>query len=140
MNAKKMIKITIIGVVSIFFFTMTWAAGNARTLDLSPTKHHPDASGTAFIDNTHVSVQARGLRPDAVYTVWFVNMKPKKHETGAGAAPYMFKTDGWGDGNYSAPLNEAPFGKWAVIMIVLHTNGDPKDMKNMVGALKAPLG
>jgi hypothetical protein len=40
-----------------------------------------------------MSIQARGLKPDSVYTVWFVNMKPKKHETGAGAAPYMFKTD-----------------------------------------------
>lgn len=140
MNTKIMIKITIIGVVSIFFFTMAWAAGSGRMLDLEPTKHHPDASGTAFIDKGHVSVQARGLKPNAVYTVWFVNMKPKKHETGAGTAPYMFKTNQWGDGNYSASLGEAPFGKWSVIMIVLHTNGDPKDMKNMVGALKAQLG
>ncbi len=87
----------------------------------------------------HVSVQARGLTPDSIYTVWFVNMKPNKHETGAGSAPYMFRTDKWGDGNYSALLNEAPFGKWSMIMVVLHPTGDPKDMKNMVGALKAPL-
>jgi len=139
MNSKKMIKIAAIGLISIFFFTFTWAAGNGRSLDLEPTKHHPDARGTAFIDNNHVSVQARGLRPNAVYTVWFVNMKPKKHEAGAGTAPYMFKTNAWGDGNYSAPLSEAPFDKWSMVMIVLHTNGDPKDMKNMVGALKAPL-
>ena len=66
-------------------------------------------------------------------------MKPNKHETGAGPAPYMFRTDKWGDGNYAAALNEAPFGKWTMIMVVLHPTGDPKDMKNMVGALKAPL-
>ena len=66
-------------------------------------------------------------------------MKPKKHETGAGSAPYMFKTDPNGFGQCSASLSESPFGKWQMIMIVLHPNGDPADMKNMVGALKAKL-
>ena len=51
----------------------------------------------------------------------------------------MFRTDKWGDGNYSALLNEAPFGKWSMILVVLHPTADPKDMRNMVGALKAPL-
>ncbi|AOY60534.1 uncharacterized protein Dmul_37660 [Desulfococcus multivorans] len=92
-----------------------------------------------LIDERHISLQARGLKPGAVYTVWFVNMKPEKREAGAGEAPYMFRTDPWGNGNYSAPLNEAPFGKWSMIMVVLHPTNNPKDMKNMVGALKAPL-
>ncbi|MBW2178502.1 MAG: hypothetical protein JRF32_08300 [Deltaproteobacteria bacterium] len=139
MTSKKMIAIMIIGLVTVFFITAGWAVGNGRTLDLEPTKYHPDAEGTAFIDNSHVSIQARGLKPDSVYTVWFVNMKPKKSETGAGSAPYMFQTNKWGDGNYSASLNEAPFGKWSMVMIVLHPTGDPKEMKNMVGALKASL-
>jgi hypothetical protein len=51
----------------------------------------------------------------------------------------MFKTDAWGNGSYSAALSEAPFGKWAMVMIVQHPDGDPKDMHNMVGALKAML-
>lgn len=59
--------------------------------------------------------------------------------TGAGSAPYMFKTDQWGNGSYSAPLAETLLGKWSMIMVVQHPNGDPKDMKNMVGALKAAL-
>jgi hypothetical protein len=60
---------------------------------MNATKKHPAAKGTALINDNNMSIQARGLKPDSVYTVWFVNMKPKKHETGAGAAPYMFKTD-----------------------------------------------
>jgi hypothetical protein len=63
----------------------------------------------------------------------------RKHETGAGKAPYMFKTDAKGTGAYSAPLGESPFGKWEMLMVVLHPNGDPKDMKNMVGALSTGL-
>ncbi|CAB1056758.1 hypothetical protein D1BOALGB6SA_1497 [Olavius sp. associated proteobacterium Delta 1] len=66
-------------------------------------------------------------------------MKPKKSEKGAGTAPFMFRTDPWGNGSYSALLNEDPLGKWSMIMVVQHPNGDPKDMKNMVGALKASL-
>jgi len=137
MNPKQ--TITIIALMSVFFFSLAWASSGSRSIDLESTPAHPDAKGTAVIDNSHVRLQARGLKPNSVYTVWFVNMKPQKHETGAGSAPYMFRTDKWGDGIYTAPLGETPFGKWSMVMVVLHPTGDPKDMKNMVGALKAPL-
>ena len=128
-----------ISMISLFFISAAWATGGGRTFDLESTRAHPDAKGTAVIDQNHVNIQARGLKPDSVYTVWFVNMKPDKHETGAGSAPYMFRTDKWGYGNYTAPLQEAPFGKWSMVMVALHPNGNPKDMQNMVGALKARL-
>jgi hypothetical protein len=34
---------------------------------------------------------------------------------------------------------ESPFEKWQMLMIVLHPNGDPTDMKDMVGGLSAEL-
>ena len=140
MNAKKTFQnIMIISLFGVFFLSQSWAFESARSFVLNPAKSHSNASGTAVIDNSHINIQARGLRPDSVYTVWFVNMKPKKHETGAGTAPYMFRTDPWGNGSYSAPLKGSPFGKWATVMVVLHPNGNPKDMKHMVGALKAQL-
>ena len=123
----------------IFISTYSWAGGKNDIIRLSPTKAHPNASGTAVIDSEHLSIQARGLNSNSVYTVWFVNTKPKKHETGAGTPPYMFKTDDWGNGSYSAPVSKSPFGEWAMVMVVLHPTGDPKDMKNMVGALSAKL-
>lgn len=132
-------QIALIGLISIFVFSLSWASGGGRTYVLDPTAKHQQASGTAVIAGDHINLQARGLKPDAVYTVWFVNMKPKKNETGAGSAPFMFRTDPWGNGSYSAPLNASPFGKWSMIMVVQHPSGDPKDMNNMVGALKASL-
>ena len=138
MNIRKIFSLGVI-ILSLFVVSLAWAGGTGRLIPLEPTKAHPAASGSAFINDQHMSVQARGLKPNAVYTVWFVNTKPKKHETGAGEAPFMFKTDTWGNGSYSAALNEAPFGKWAMVMIVQHPNGDPKDMEHMVGALKAML-
>ena len=134
-----MIQIIIVGFISVFFISFSWGSNNTRTFVLESTPEHPDANGTAVIDTSHVSIQARGLKPDAVYTVWFVNMKPKKKVMGAGMMPYMFRTDKWGDGNYSTSISKAPFGDWAMLMVVLHPNGDPKDMDNMVGALKTPL-
>ncbi|MFO7685183.1 MAG: hypothetical protein R6V60_03740 [Desulfobacterales bacterium] len=139
MKAKRRFHIALIILVSIFFFSLSWAAGSGRTIVLEPTAEHPEANGTTVIGINHINLQARGLKPEAVYTVWFVNMKPKKSETGAGSAPYMFRTDQWGNGSYSAPLTETPLGKWAMIMVVQHPNGDPMDMKNMIGALKASL-
>ncbi len=133
------LKIFAVVLTAIFISTSGLAANGKGVINLNPAKAHANAGGTAFIDNQHVSIQARGLRSNSIYTVWFVNTKPNKHETGAGTPPYMFKTDRWGNGNYSAPLNESPFGKWAMVMIMLHPTGDPKDMKNMVGALSAKL-
>jgi hypothetical protein len=125
--------------LTIVAFSISSMAGTGHELTLNATKGHPAAKGTALINDSNMSIQAKGLKANSVYTVWFVNMKPKKHETGAGSAPYMFKTDANGFGQYSAPLSESPFGKWQMIMIVLHPDGDPTDMKNMVGALKAKL-
>ena len=135
MNTKNIIILTVIfGVLTIA--ALSWASTD---LPLMATKAHPNASGTASFSQDGLSLQAKGLQPDKVYTVWFVNMKPKKHEIGAGNPPYMFKTDSNGNGKYETHLSELPFGKWAVLMIVLHPNGDPTDMKNMVGALSTKI-
>ena len=119
--------------------SLSFAGTGSVKTDLMATKAHPNASGTAHIGDGKIDIQAKGLKPDSVYTVWFVNMKPKKHETGAGSAPFMFKTNSYGNGSYASALDESPAGKWEMIMIVLHPNGNPADMKNMVGALKAKL-
>lgn len=135
MNIKNIIILAIVfGMMA--FSALSWATGN---LPLMASKAHPNATGTASFSKDSLSIQAKGLQPGKVYTVWFVNMKPKKHEIGAGNPPYMFKTDSNGNGIYETHLSELPFGKWAVLMIVLHPNGDPTDMKNMVGALSTKI-
>ena len=135
MNTKNIIILTVVlGVLT--FGALSWASTD---LPLMATKAHPNASGTASFSQDGLSIRAKGLQPDKVYTVWFVNMKPKKHEIGAGNPPYMFKTDSNGNGLYESHLSDLPFGKWAMLMVVLHPNGDPMDMKNMVGALSTKI-
>ncbi len=56
-------------------------AGAARAGDvpfpLKAEKDNPGASGSAFLGDSKIRIQAAGLRPNGVYTVWFVNMEPK---------------------------------------------------------------
>ena len=138
MKKIRNISMLILG-MAVLAFSISAMAMIGQEFALNATKDHPNAKGTAFINEGNISLQARGLKPDSVYTVWFVNKKPKKHEAGAGSAPYVFKTDANGYGQYSSTLGDSPFGKWEMIMVVLHPNGDPKDMKSMVGALSAKL-
>jgi len=139
MNSNKRITTLVITLAFVVFATPTFAAQGGEKISLMATKKHPNASGTAFINDTSIQIDAKGLKPNSVYTAWFVSTEPRKHETGAGQPPFMFKTDSDGNGSYSAALSESPYGKWEMLMIVLHPNGDPKDMKNMVGALSAKL-
>lgn len=111
----------------------------AADLPMMAAKDHPKASATLDLSKDKIGIRAEGLKPDSVYTVWFVNMKPKKSEAGAGTMPYMFKTDSQGKGSYELSLSESPFGKWQMVMVVLHPDGDPKNMKNMVEALSAKV-
>lgn len=137
MSVKKSLTIITVGLLVLTFSAFVWA-GNAN-LTLMADKSHKGAGGTASISDNSMKIEAEGLRSNGVYTAWFVNMKPKKQEAGAGTMPYMFKTDANGKGSYESSLSDSPFGKWAMLMIVLHPTGDPKDMKNMVPALSAMI-
>jgi hypothetical protein len=139
MDTKKNLIVLAISFVLVGWSALSWAGSGNVEIPLMAAKGHLEASGTASISDGSLSIQAKGLQPNGVYTVWFVNMKPKKHEAGAGTPPYMFRTDSQGLGTYSSSITESPFGKWQVLMIVLHPNGDPTDMKNMVGALSANI-
>jgi hypothetical protein len=137
MSIKKNLMVPALCVMVLAFCTFAWAGGT--NLTLMADKSHSGATGTAYLDENSIKIEAKGLKANGVYTAWFVNMKPKKQETGAGTMPYMFNTDSKGNGTYESSLSESPFGKWSMLMIVLHPTGDPKDMKNMVPALSAKI-
>jgi hypothetical protein len=137
-NYKKIVALAAVFVLYALN-AITLASPAGEKYSLMATKKFPNASGSAVISDTRIDVDAAGLKPGSVYTVWFVNMKPKKQEAGAGQAPFMFKTDANGHGTYSSPLKASPHGSWHMLMIAEHPNGDPKDMKHMVGALSTEI-
>jgi len=132
--------ILLVAVFALFAFNAPAMASQANgNHALMATKKFPGAGGSAVVTDTHINIDATGLKPNSVYTVWFVNMKPKKQETGAGDPPFMFKTDANGNGTYTASLKESPYGKWSMLMVVERPNGNPMDMKHMIGALSTAL-
>lgn len=137
MDIRKSMLVVLAIVFAVSFGLSAWAAG--QHLQFMALKSSPKATGTIDLGKDRLKIDARGLKPNSVYTVWFVNKKPKMQKAGAGKAPYMFKTDSAGKGGYNASLSESPYGKWGMIMVVLHPNGDPKDMKNMVPAFAAKI-
>lgn len=114
-------------------------AADGKNFALMGQKDTPQASGTATVEGNKLTITARGLKPNAVYTVWLVNMQPTMTKAGAGTPPYDFKTDANGNANYSATLSESPVGKWQALFIVRHPTGDPKAMDKMEDALMGKL-
>jgi hypothetical protein len=137
MNIRRSILLFAALVAVLGLSAVSWAGG--KNLSFMPAKDNPKATGTINLSNDKLKIQAEGLKPDSVYTVWFVNMKPNKDQAGAGSPPFTFKTDSQGKGAYDAALAESPVGKWSTIMVVLHPTGDPMDMKNMVPAFSAMI-
>ena len=69
-------------------------------------KSHTGTGGRVSVSDNSLKIKAKDLRSNGVYTGWFVNMKPKKLEAGAGTLPYMFETDSNANGTYEYRLRE----------------------------------
>jgi hypothetical protein len=90
-------------------------------------------------DRKEVLIDPGELKPDATYTVWLVNMKPKMDMTGVGEGDYAFKSDDKGNDHFSGTVSASELEKWQMLEIAHHPDGNPKNMKKMGIALKAEL-
>ncbi len=135
-------RLTLTVVMAVFaFVTVTALSASAaeKKVTLMGAKDEPKASGTATIGRDTITITAKGLKPNSVYSVWWVNMEPRMDKAGAGQAPYSFKSDAKGTGTYKSTLKGQDPGKWQVLMIVRHPSGDPTDMGRVEDALMAKL-
>ena len=145
MQAKRKVTSSLLVAVFSLFAELAIAAGEQKVA-LKADKAGKGASGAAVIadkgsDQKEVTITAKGLKPNSVYTVWLVNMKPKMDMAGLGGGDYSFKSDDKGNASYSATIGSADLSKWQVIDLAYHPSGDPKNMKEMentalVGKLK----
>lgn len=141
MKDRKILAMTMIVGLAL---TGLWGAAPAHAakqvkLTLNRSQGVEQGSGEAAIVDRALTIRVKDLKPNSVYTGWFVNMKPKEEMAGVGSPPYSFKTDKQGRATFEANLAELPFGKWQMLVIVRHPTGDPKDMMNKEGALWAEL-
>ena len=86
-----------------------------------------------------LTITMTGLKPNSVYTIWLVNMKPKMDMVGVGTGDYSFKSDDKGTANYTANISSAELEKWQMFEIAYHPDGDAKNMKTMQIALSGPV-
>ncbi len=102
------------------------------------------ASGEAVIKDAEagqkeITIDAKGLKKNGVYTAWFVNMKPRMDMAGIGTGDYSFKGDDKGEGHYTAKVAASEVEKWQMIEIAYHPAGNPMDMKKMKIALAGKI-
>jgi hypothetical protein len=142
MKAKKSWVLSISLVFTLF--VMSAVAANEQKITLKPDKAGQGAKGEAAITDgkagqKEITIAMTGLKPNSVYTVWLVNMKPKMDMLGVGTGDYSFKSDGKGIGKYTATISNPELGKWEMVEIAYHPDGDAKNMKNMQIALSASV-
>jgi hypothetical protein len=145
MLAKKKFFSSLMVVAFTLFTGLAMAAGEQKVA-LKADKAGKGASGETVIldkggDQKEVTITAKGLKPNSVYTVWLVNVKPKMDMAGLGVGDFHFKSDDKGKASYSATIGSAELSKWQLIDLAYHPSGDPKNMKEMentalVGELK----
>lgn len=107
---------------------------------LTPAKGYDgDAKGTVVIDTktgTDVSINISGLRPDGLYTAFFVNIKSKMFQ-GIGQEPFVLPVSADGAVNFQGKMEKNIFIRYTKIGIYLNPEGEP--VKNPLG-VKAKLG
>ncbi|NKE70249.1 hypothetical protein [Candidatus Manganitrophus noduliformans] len=141
----KIISNKIIYGIALFLIALSTAhAAIPEKVTLTPEKAGGGAKGEAVIkekgkDQKEVTVHATGLKPNSVYTVWVVNMKPKMDMAGVGEGDYSFKSDAKGEGHYTGTISLSELEKWQLLEIALHPDGNPKNMKKIEIALKGDL-
>ncbi len=131
-------------VIIFAVLTVSGLAYGEQKLALKADKGGKGAKGEVAIADTkpgqkELTITMSGLKPDSVYTVWVVNMKPKMDMAGVGTGDYSFKSDDKGVAKYSATISSAELEKWQMFEIAYHPDGDAKDMKKMQIALSGPI-
>ncbi len=134
-----------LGIILVFtVFVMSALAANEQKITLKADKARQGAKGEVVIADgkagqKEITISMTGLKPNSVYTVWLVNMKPKMDMLGVGTGDYLFKSDGKGIGNYTATISNAELEKWEMLEIAYHPDGNAKNMKKMQIALSGPI-
>ena len=98
-----------------------------------------EAKGKLVINTANgvdLTIQATGLDPKALYTVFFVNVGSKMFE-GLGPAPHVLKVNEKGEADFKETMKKDIYKRFVAVGIYLNPEGKP--IANPVG-VKAALG
>lgn len=132
-------------VVFAFALTMLLSVANAaiETVDLKGS-FWSKAKGNAVIQDVEegkkeITVEASGLKPNSVYTLWFLSEERKEDMAGVGTGDYSFKSDAQGNASYRAVVPEDELRKWEKFEVAYHPDGNPRNLKDHKTALKGDI-
>jgi len=98
-----------------------------------------EAKGKLVINTangTDLAIQATGLDPKGVYTIFFVNEKSQMFE-GIGPAPHVLKVNEKGEADFKGTMKKDVYKRFVTVGIYLNPGGTP--IANPVG-VKGALG
>ncbi|MBI2400446.1 MAG: hypothetical protein HYV23_05230 [Deltaproteobacteria bacterium] len=126
-----------------FFLTGSPAGAAAEKIEMQ-SNLWKEAKGEALIkdleaDNKEITIHVENLVPDSVFTVWFVNERPRVDVMGVGEGANSFRTDSEGRGVFSATVPSSEIEDWQKLEVAYHPEGDPKKLANLHIALIAEL-
>lgn len=129
--------------VLLSLFTINAHAATQK-VELEGEKAFKQAKGEAVIrdagaDQKQIDIKASGLKPNSVYTLWFVTEKPRMDMAGVGTGDYSFRTDSRGNGQYTATVSEEALRRWDLLEVAYHPDANPANMENIDIALKGEL-
>ena len=135
-------KKTLFLIVSILMLTWVGAALGADPPKPGDTKEvalvlekgvKGEAKGKLIINTangTDLAIQATGLDPKGVYTMFFVNEKSKMFE-GIGPAPHVLKVNEKGEAEFKGTMTKDIYKRFVAVGIYLNPGGKP--IANPVG-------
>jgi hypothetical protein len=106
---------------------------------LKPEKGFEGTTGSVVINpktGTDIEIKITGLKPDGLYTAFFVNVKSAMFE-GIGPDPHVLQVNEKGEVNFQGTMKKDVYKKFVQVAIYLNPGGKP--IKNPLG-VKAALG
>jgi hypothetical protein len=108
-------------------------------IPLKPGKGFEGTTGSVVINTktgTDIEIKVTGLKPDGLYTAFFVNVKSVMFE-GIGPAPHVLQVNEKGEVNFQGTMKKDVYKKFVQVAIYLNPGGKP--IKNPLG-VKTALG
>ena len=136
-------KVCIWGTVLVFVFLMGCGGPTLPEkfeVALKPAKGYEGAATGKVVINTKtgtdIAIDISGLKPDGLYTAFFVNIKSKMFE-GVGNEPFIIPVDASGTVSFQGTMKKNSFKRFTKIGIYLNPGDTP--VHNPLG-VKAKLG
>ncbi len=118
------------------------------TVVLTGTSEDADAAGKAVLacnmaETQHrIQASAQKLTPRATYSVWLVKLNDEGklvRQLRCDNPDRQLRADKNGKLSLAANLPSCPQGKYNMVVVRLHPEGDPKDRTNMVTVMKGAI-